>query len=261
MRPVASALQRRADGATGQTSVFGRIAVDEDFELLQRIERRRNLRLADARVLIVETVDLIIRVVGPAASDREGRPASFGLAVDTRHEVGQAAEVASAERDLGDLPRPDHFAAHAIVGIYQRRGRADLHRLGQRPHGKRHLQARHLVDLQGDSRLPRRPEPVLTHRHVVHARRQTRDRELPLPVRGGLAGVVGRLMHRPNGGMQDNRSGRIGDQSDERGVLGEGGPGGGKQDGPRQEKNRFRMHETSRPVVPNGTVPGTFTCS
>ena len=158
VQAVRARLERDADDAGRGAAVFGRVAVGDDLELLDRVDRR----LDDLLLPRVAGRDLLAVVVVTVEQERDGRA---GLPADddalaagrpgTGGQRGQLQVVASVERQRGDLLVGDDRADGRIRRVQRRRRRVDGDRLGERSDLQRHVDVAHVADVEDDARAAR----------------------------------------------------------------------------------------------------------
>ena len=251
---VRARLQRHVHDAAGGAAVLRIVAVGDDLEFLDRVDRRhvgdvvaalnRVVRRAVEQELVVAVLTAVDRPVGNRAVV-EGALVDGGTVVgDAGRQVGQHERVARVERQLVDAIVVDHQPAIGLGGFEDRRFRDDADLLAQFAELELKVHRGGLAQLEAHVRLTDLSEPGELRCHGVETGFQKRNGVHALGGGGG-----GRELSALRVGGGDDRSWndepvRIGDATGDRGAEFLGG--GGAREEQRQDERDARDDRTGR---------------
>ena len=152
MQAVGAALHGETRDGAHRVRILGRVVVGDELELLDRIDRRVHLRVV-RQIPAAERDSVVIGHIGegPAAADRFGPRAARvypGRELDEARRVADAAS--QRERQFEEALRLDHEADVGALGLNQRSGARDRHRLSHLADRQADVDGRGLVDLHLD---------------------------------------------------------------------------------------------------------------
>ena len=135
MEPVGARAQLQIGIGAGIAAVLRRVVATLHLELLERIEHREQRNVVAPVVYQGDAIDVelhpaVARAVGDdAGTIRRGSVQRRLVNSHSRRQHGQLHETPAVQGKIDDALRGHHFSQSRILGLQQRRGGRDLHRL------------------------------------------------------------------------------------------------------------------------------------
>ncbi len=236
---VGAVLDGEVDDAAGEAAILGAVVGGLHAELLNGVERRRDLRAGVAGIFVVDAVDVDAGGVGARPAGDVGCALGFDLGgLDAGDGEGEVVEVAAVEGNLGDFDGRDDIALGHVFGVDETDvvggdgdGGGDVANL------ELNVEAGGLVGLQLEVLLGGGLEAGHGDGHVIQTGIERGDGVLALAGGGDGPDLVSAGVADGHGGAGDDGARDVGDAADESGGrrLRVHRAGDDKHDGPEQE--------------------------
>ena len=202
---IGTGLGDDVDGGTGVASLVGREEAGLDFELADRFDGGTEDDGESEAFVVVnavpeEVVGAFAIAVGEDFTARaevvwtgaghDGAPGTEADAGDARSEGGELYEVASIEREVGDLALLDDLTDGRAIAFDERVGGADFDGFGDAADLKLKVESGGLVDFETNV-LEDRLEAGFTGIYLIAPRGQENDSEDTIVVSNYIAGDLG----------------------------------------------------------------------